>query len=365
MSTNLPLLPLSKPVIATASITGLLLVILFALGVLGGESSIEPGQNPASYPALPPNSQVLTLNPQSTANPVSWQGSVRSRQDIKLLPKLNARIVEIAVRPGDHVKKGQLIARLDDRDLRAAHQAALAAQQAASAEADRASHDEKRISDLYQQQAATRQNYELVLATAQAARANAKQTASLAAQSLVMMNENQIQAPFDGVVGERFQDPGDMASPAQALVSLYQADALRLEASVAGQCQADLQLGQVVKVRLDSFAEALTGTIDEIAPDLDPVSHSRLLKIKLPVDARIQHGQFGWLELACQENSTGLMIPASAIVRYGQLETVQVVSNGHLQTRHIRSGKQLGESVEILSGLHSGETILIKGAQQP
>ena len=365
MSTNLPFLPLSKPVIASVSITGLLLVILFALGVLGGESSIAPGQKATDYQPIPTNSQLLTLNPQSTDNPVSWQGSVRSRQDVKLLPKLNARIVEIAVRPGDHVKKGQLIARLDDRDLQAAHQAALAAQQAANAEAERASHDEKRISDLYQQQAATRQNYELALATAQAARANAKQAASLAAQSLVMMNENQILAPFDGVVGERFQDPGDMASPAQALISFYQADALRLETSIAGQCQADIQPGQTVSVRLDSFSDTLSGTIDEIAPDLDPISHSRLLKIRLPVDARIQHGQFGWLELACQTQGSSLMIPSSAIVRYGQLETVQVVSNGHLQTRHIRIGKQLGNSVEVLSGLHSGETILIQGAQQP
>ena len=363
MSTPVPFLPLSKPVIAAVSIGGLLLVILFALGVLGGKSSIEPGQLPLNSSTSVADLQLLTLSPQATNNPIRWQGTVRSRQDIKLLPKLSARILQMAVRPGDHVKQGQLIAQLDDRDLRAAHQAALAAHQAANAEAERASHDEKRISDLYQQQAATRQNYELVVATAQAARANASQAASYAAQSQVMLNENKILAPFDGVVGERFQDPGDMASPAQPLISLYQADQLRLETSIAGQCQADLSLGQTVMIHLDSQADTLSGTLDEVAPDLDPVSHSRLVKIKLPADSRIQHGQFGWLELACQNATQGLSIPVSAIVHYGQLETVQVLENGRLQTRHIRSGKQLGDAVEVLSGLHQGETILIKGAQ--
>lgn len=358
MSQNFQLLPPSKPVIAIASISGLLLVIMIALGLIGGEDTIEPGLSSHSGQALPANSQLFTLTAQISQDGVNWQGSVRSRQAVKILPRLNARILEMAVHPGDQLKKGQMIARLDDRDLRAAHNAAVAAQQAANAEAERASSDEKRISDLYQQQAATRQNYELALANAQAARAHAKQAASTAVQSQVIVNENIIIAPFDGTVGERFQDPGDMASPAQALVSFYQPDDLRLEASIAGQCLAQVQIGQQVPVRIEGISETITGTLDEIAPDLDPISHSRLLKIKLPLNPQIQHGQFGWLQLGCQAQHSSLYIPASAVVHYGQLETVKVVTNDRVQSRHVRTGKAQGDQVEVLSGLHAGETII-------
>ena len=364
MSQNFQLLPPSKPVIAIASISGLLLVIMIALGVIGGEESIEPGSTDHTEPAIPANSQLITLVEQTRQDGVNWQGSVRSRQAVKILPRLNARILEMAVHPGDRLKKGQIIARLDDRDLRAAHNAATAAQQAANAEAERASSDEKRISDLYQQQAATRQNYELALANAQAARAHAKQAASNAAQSQVLLNENLIIAPFDGTVGERFQDPGDMASTAQALVTFYQAEDLRLETSIAGQCAAEVQLGQVVPVRIEGLNETINGTIDEIAPDLDPISHSRLLKIKLPINPQIQHGQFGWLVLGCQSQHSALLIPASAIVHFGQLETVRVVVNNRVQTRHIRTGKHQGDLIEVLSGLHAGETIIAKAGAQ-
>lgn len=364
MSQNFQLLPPSKPVIAIASISGLLLVIMIALGLIGGEDSIEPGLTAHSGQAIPANSQLLTLAEQTSQEGVNWQGSVRSRQAVKILPRLNARILEMAVHPGDRLKKGQMIARLDDRDLRAAHNATVAAQQAANAEAERASSDEKRISDLYQQQAATRQSYELALANAQAARAHAKQAASNAVQSQVMVNENLIIAPFDGTVGERFQDPGDMASTAQALVTFYQADDLRLEASIAGQCSAQIQIGQLVPVRIEGLKETINGTIDEIAPDLDPVSHSRLLKIKLPLNPQIQHGQFGWLALGCQAQQISLYIPASAVIHYGQLETVKVVANDRVLSRHIRTGRHQGNQVEVLSGLHAGETIIANtGAQ--
>ena len=57
-----------------------------------------------------------------------------------------------------------------------------------------------------------------------------------------------------------------------------------------------------------------------------------------------------------------LLVPASAIIHYGQLEAVQVLENSLMHTRHIRTGKQVGEQFQVLSGLHAGETIVINGA---
>lgn len=351
-----------KWLIPAMAIGGLLLVILFALGVLGGDSKTEPGNTPTAGPALPQNAQTLKVGKQSAANALSWQGTVRSRMAVKIAPKLNARILEIPVHPGDRVKKGAVIARLDDRDLRAAYAAASAAQVAAQAQAAQAGADEKRIIDLYNKQAATRQNYDAVLAQAQAARAMANQAASGARQSQVMLSENVLYAPFDGVVGERFQEPGDMGMPNQPIVSFHQPDDLRLEAAIASHCAAQVKRGMSINVRIDATHQALTGTVDEIAPEIDPQTRTQQIKIKLPPTDGLQHGQFGWLELACQAEQQALLIPATAVVHYGQLQAVKLVEGGQLRTRHIRTGKRYGEQLEVLSGLNDGETILLDTA---
>lgn len=350
-----------KWLMPAAAITTLLLVILLALGILGGDKKTEPGNTTVSEFGLPSGFQTLKVGRQTADNGLSWQGVVRSRLAAKIAPKLNARILEITVHPGDQVKKGDVIARLDDRELRAASQAASAAHTAAQAQATQASADEKRIIELYEKQAATRQNYDAVIAQAKATRALANQAASAAQQSQVMLGENVLYAPFDGIIGERLQEPGDMGLPNQPVVTLHKPDDLRLEASIASHCAASIQLGMDVKVRFDRLPQTVTGTIDEVAPEIDPQTRTQAIKVKLPKSLDLKHGQFGWLVLSCEAQQQALMIPLKAIVHYGQLEAVQVMEGQRLTTRHIRTGKSYGEQVEVLSGLHEGETILSNG----
>ncbi|MCQ8103357.1 efflux RND transporter periplasmic adaptor subunit [Methylomonas sp. SURF-2] len=355
---------MNKPnwLIPAAAITALLLVILFALGILGGASKTPPGNTPPNAASLPAGAQTLQVAKQAADNVLSWQGIVQSRLSAKIAPKLNARIVEIAVRPGDSVKKGDIIARLDDRDLRAAYQAASAAHVAAQAQAGQASADEKRMLGLYEKQAATTQAYEAALAQAKAARATAAQAASAANQSKVMLGENVLYAPFDGIIGERLQEPGDMGLPNQPIVTLHKPDDLRLEAAIASQCAAAIKLGMTVGVRLEAPRQILTATVDEIAPEIDPQTRTQGVKVKLPKVEGVRQGQFGWLELACLAEQQALLIPVTAIVQYGQLQAVKVLEGQGLTTRHIRAGKQYGSRIEVLSGLREGETILISGA---
>ena len=352
-----------KWLIPVAAISALLLVILFALGILGGDKKTAPGNTAASGQALPSGAKTLKISTQSAANLLSWQGSVRSRLAVKIAPKLNARIIEIPVHPGDHLKKGEVIARLDDRDLLAAYHAANAAHSAAQAQAMHAKSEENRIIDLYNKQAATRQNYDAVLAQAKSAQAMANQAASSAQQSKVMLGENVLYAPFDGVVGERLQEPGDMGMPNQPIITFLKPDDLRLDVAIADRCATMVKLGMTVNVRIDALQQTLTGKVDEITPEIDPQTRSQQLKVSLPKVAGLQQGQFGWLDLACQAEQSTLLIPASAIVHYGQLQAVRVVEDGLLHTRHLRTGKQYGEQLEVLSGLHQGETILVEGGK--
>ncbi len=350
---------LPKGLIPIAAISALILVILFALGVLGGDKKTEAGTTDVKGLALPSNAKTLKVSNQMQANLLSWQGTVRSRLAVKISPKLNARIIEIPVHPGDRLKKGVVIAKLDDRELAAAYNAANASYHAAQAQASLAKTEETRIIELYNKQAVTKQNYDAVLAQAQSALALANQAAENARQSKVLQGENILYAPFDGVVGERLQEPGDMSFPNQPIITFLKPDDLRLEVAVSDRCSAQLKVGMNVKVQLEVIGQLLTGVVDEISPEIDAQTHSLLVKVSLPNVVGLQQGQFANLQLACQESQQAIFIPKSAVVHYGQLQAVTIVDGQRGHVRHIRTGKENGSLVQVLSGLHDGDIIII------
>jgi multidrug efflux pump subunit AcrA (membrane-fusion protein) len=136
-----------------------------------------------------------------------------------------------------------------------------------------------------------------------------------------------------------------------------------LDVAVNATCVAPLRRGQPLAIRVDGLSGRLTGSLDEIAPQTDPQTRTRLLKINLPDGQGLQHGQLGWLELACQASEQALLVPAAAVLHYGQLEAVKVVVNGNVQVRHVRTGKRYGDQVHVLSGLHEGDTVVVGGVQ--
>ncbi|WP_239650040.1 efflux RND transporter periplasmic adaptor subunit [Methylocucumis oryzae] len=213
------------------------------------------------------------------------------------------------------------------------------------------------FSELYQKQAATRQQYDAVIAKTQTADALVKQAAESAKQAQVMLAEAVLYAPFSGVVGERLQEPGDMGMASQPLLTLLKPNDLRLEAAISATCAQSLRLGDSVPVRIDGLAQGLTGEIDEIAPETNPETRSQLIKLRLPQTDNLQQGRLGWVELACQAQQAVLLIPEQAIIHYGQLQAVKRIDGKHWFVRHIRTGKHYGEQVEVLSGLQDGDVI--------
>lgn len=117
-----------------------------------------------------------------------------------------------------------------------------------------------------------------------------------------------------------------------------------------------------VTVHIDALNQKINGQINEISPEIDPQTHTQLIKIVLPAIEGLKPGYFGWLEQACDQHDA-LLIPVNAIQHIGQLEVVQVSSDGRPQMRHIRTAKTFGDQIEVISGLRAGETIIIHPQQ--
>ena len=346
------------------SIAGAALALILLLLYMQGSfvSKVSPGLSPLNSEAKVPENQTAVVEKKQVDDILTWPGTVKSRTVANIAPKITARILDIKVHVSDKVKKGDLIARLDERDIKAEEQSALAALAGVTAQANRAKADEQRIEGLYHKEAATRENFDALVAKAKESQASVSQASSKVSEIRAHLSDTLLLAPFDGVVVKRHKEPGDMGLPGVPVVTLQTSQGLRLEADVPTSCAGHYHTGMAVKVRIDTLSKTVPAQIDEISPDVDPQTRTQLIKIALPAMDGLQPGYFGWLEQACDQHET-LLIPKSAVQHIGQLEVVKILSEGRPLMRHIRTAKTFGDQIEVISGLQSGETIILNSEQ--
>ncbi|MCI0748356.1 MAG: efflux RND transporter periplasmic adaptor subunit [Verrucomicrobia subdivision 3 bacterium] len=286
---------------------------------------------------------------ESKSRPVTEEvvGTMRAKLHATLEAKLSGRIDKLPVVLGQRVKAGELVARLDAAEFNARLEQA-------QASLEQAERDWKRVSVLFEQQAVTRAEYD----AAQSRQLVAK---GAAAEAKAMMSYVEVVAPFDGVVTKKWADLGDLAAPGKPLISIEDPSALQLEADVPQAIASRVQRDARLAARVDGVAGELTGTVSEIAPSADPVSRTFRVKVDLATQPGLSSGQFARLLVPVGENSS-LRVPVSAIVERGQLEIAFVVENQHAQLHLVKTGKRIGDEIEILSGLHASDAVVIEGA---
>lgn len=342
-----------------AAISAAVLVLILLLLYMQGSfvSKVSPGSSPLPGDSNGQKSNTAIVEKKQVDDILAWPGTVKSRTVANLAPRMTARIIEIKVHAGDKVKKGDVIARLDERDIKAQENAALAALAGANAQANRAKADEQRTRSLYSKEAATRENLDAVVARAKEAQAGANQASSAVTEIRSHLADTLLVAPFDGVIVKRLKEPGDMGLPGVPVATLQIPEELRLEADVPSTCAGRYSIGMNVNVRIDALDLTTSAQIDEISPEVDSQTRTQLIKIALPAIEGLQPGFFGWLEQSCGQHEA-LLIPAGAVQHIGQLEVVKALSEGRELMRHIRTGKTFGDRVEVISGLHTGETVM-------
>lgn len=273
-------------------------------------------------------------------------GTVRPRLRAAVEAKISARIERFPVVTGQRVADGELLVALDSREIRARLEQAQAVR-------DQAERDMTRFAALLDQEAVTRAEYD-------AARARQRVAEAAMTEAETMLTYTRVVAPFAGVVVRKLADIGDLASPGRPLLELEDPDHLRLEADVPEALIDRVAIGAELQLRIASLDRDLTGKVAEIAPSADPGSRTFLAKIDLPSEPGLRAGQFGRASIPVGQ-SAALRVPAAAVLQRGQLETAFVVEDGRAKLRLVKTGKRVGDDVELLSGIDPGETIVVEG----
>lgn len=370
---------LSKPWAAAAAVA----LAFMAAGCAPAEKHAETA--PETVPGIELRSAALA----NVADEVEAPGTVFAARTAEVAPRTMGTVEAVLVREGQSVKAGELLARLDDRELAAragaaksALEAAMAARNeaaqggaAAKAQADVAEKTYERFVYLRDQKSVSPQEFDEVDSrrrSAQAGLAAAVERQKQAEAGVARAQEEEraaetassysrIVAPFAGIVSRRMAEPGSMAAPGVPLFVVEDTGHFRLRAQLEAAAATPARTGAVARVRLDALGDRdFEAHVVEVEGGADPASHTIGVRLELPADPAIRSGLFGraWFK---RGERRALDVPQSAIVRRGQLTGVYVVdSAGLLRWRVVTLGETGADgAVEILSGLGPGEKFAV------
>ncbi len=355
-------------------------VIVWQAGGCG--KRIKPGRAAAAAAAP----EVRTVAVASTNVPVVYVavGTIRSRTEVQLAARIVGRILTMTVRAGDRIKAGDTPVTLDDAELRAAvsqarervagAQAGLSAAAERSVQArsalDLSSAEVERSRKLAAQKMAAQQTLDAAedayrqavsrMAQAEqgqlAAQADARAATEAQHQAETVVGYASVVCPMDGVVSERLADPGDLATPGNTLLRIFDPTRLLLEAPIREGLAARVKVGDKLPVTLDALGQKLEAEVREIVPSVDAGSRTFLAKLCLPQIEGVMPGMFGTVSLSLGERPA-LLVPEGALVRAGQLEYVNVVTDGRTTRVLVRTAPADAGRVEILAGLQAGDVV--------
>lgn len=343
-------------------------VVLLILWLAGRLSPKVPGGAPSQQADVARTFPTATVRRFSLRRIESAVGTIRAVHETSIGSKLLARVTQINLTAGQKVERGDVLVRLDDTDLRAKLEQANAAVASADATRVQAAADEKRYASLLSSRAVSQQEYDKAVAALRTANANVARDRAAVNEVEAMLDWATVRSPISGTVIDKRVDVGDMVTPGQLLATLYDPQQMQLIASVRESLRNQLQVGQHIGVCVEGLKGQCGGKISEIVPEAQSASRTFQVKVTGPCPAGVYTGMFGRLQIPLGEESV-LAIPRAAVQEVGQLMMVDVVENGHPSRRAIRLGRTFGDDadvppdlrdhVEVLSGLHEGEQVLL------
>ena len=372
--------------IPSAKVATLLLAGLFLAAC--GETERKPTP-PETISGL----RVQKIELKTVPDELEAPGTVIAAATAQVAARTMGTVMQVAVKEGDTVRRGQLLAQLDERELSARRNAAQAGSQvaeagigqaqkavaAAQANADVLQKTYDRYVYLKDQKSVSPQEFDEVSAKQQAAHAQLEQAQAALQQAQAGREQAQaeataadsvagyarIVAPFDGRVVRRMVDPGSLVSPGMPLFVVEDASRYQLQVTLPTEALSFVKKGSAARVQLDAVPDkSLEGKVAEMEAGADPGSHTLNARIDLPHGAKAQSGVFGRAYFARGDKQT-VIIPLDATVARGQLRGIYAVdANGLVHWRVVTLGQPLNGLVEVLSGLAPGDSIVLNPGMQ-
>jgi RND family efflux transporter MFP subunit len=316
-----------------------------------------------------------------------YSAPLKGSVEVRVFSQVPDRIRAMNVEAGDRVTAGQLLAVISHDVLESGTEASLAGLSAARANLDALRTERDRIVKMFAAQAVGEAQRDRIESQVLAAEASVRQLEAVLAQATTQRGKAFVRAPIAGVVGERFLEQGDMASPQLPLLTVVQVEELKLEVRVPELELIELERararGLPVRVRVAGLIDEsgqrapLEGRVARISPTLDPLSRLASVEVRLPnPGARLRPGMLAEVEMVVEQAPDALLLPGYAVLNEGAVgatgeaieRAVFVVKDDVARKVPVRVGMRLSDTgaeglelVQILSGLEPGDQVVLRG----
>jgi RND family efflux transporter MFP subunit len=283
--------------------------------------------------------------------------------DLVVKPPEAGQIAELPKAEGDHVRRGEVLARFDIPSLRANAAAKRAEVERAGARLRNARAAQARAHDLFERGVAARKDVEDADRELTDAESALSETRAARAAAEELSERAIVRATFDGVIVARMHNPGDFVDPSGTDPVLRVIDPHRLEVQAAIPIPDVPRITVGASARLSSDAQKAAVELKVIARPAAVVAGTAAAPARLAfvTDIRLAAGTPVQVEIDADEHSNVVVVPLSSIVREGNETAVLVAANGKAQRRVIEIGVSDAEQVEVRSGLKAGEMVIVRG----
>lgn len=343
----------------------LTLVAVAVLGVTAcGRKAADAAPADTGVTIGPENIAVVQVRQIQTGPDIS--GSLEPDEQAVVRAEITGAVLETYAEAGQPVRKGALLARIDDTALRDQALSAKSAVATAQNANEIAQRNLQRSEALIKVGAIADRDLENARNAAMAAQTQLDNATAMYANAQKTLDKTRVTAPFDGIVSARSVTGGDYVSPGGAMFSLVNPATMRLDASVPANAMTEVKIGMPVAFEVTGYpGRSFTGHITRINPTADPTTRQVGILARIPnAGNALVGGLFAEGRVATQTR-TSAVIPSSAVDEHGIRPTVMALRQGKVTKVEVELGirDNVAETVEIRSGLVAGDTILVGAAR--
>jgi membrane fusion protein (multidrug efflux system) len=291
----------------------------------------------------------VVVKTQSFENALEVTGSLEANEAVSLHGEVSGLVKGIYFKEGSHVKKGQLLVKINDLDIQAQLREAMTKQNLSAS-------NENRAKQLLEKGAISQEEYDTSVAELQSLKAQAQLIrAQLAKTSIV--------APFSGRIGLRTISEGEYLTPATAIANLLSTSPIKINFSVPEKYASQIKMNSSISFTNAGSKKIYTGKVFAIEPGINAVTRTLHIKaLAQNADNELIPGSFAKIKLALSTLSDAILIPNEAVIPVENGKVVYIAKNGVAQQVAVESGARTDKNILITSGLNVGDTVLTSGS---
>ncbi len=315
-------------------------------------------------PLKPPIVKVQKINPSHTSQEENYSGVVRGRYETNLAFQVGGKIILRNVQEGSRVQMGEVLMKIDPKDIIEQTRSADAQVSSALAQLQLAKSNFDRYSELFKENAIAAAVLDQYKTQYEAAQAAYNSAVAQSRQSQNALDYTILTANADGVISNVAAEVGQVVAAGQNVLTLVQTNEFEVAVDIPENKISNVQIGQRVFIKFWAVNDEVTGTVREISPMADPASRTFKVKISLPTNLKnIQLGMTANVAIF-EKSANAVILPLSAIYQTGDAAKVWIVDGGgKVSLKNIQVTAFNDNNVQV-SGLNSGDVVVVAGVQK-